>query len=353
MSNKETKDYFAKLNLAEKFTGNTRKARLMVEGAYQDIIALKCRFKDSKDSVFGLLTIFLNKYSLYTLDTYGIISAFGSLYSVRPFENWKVFISKINKELDYDKYEIQLTKKLLNHFFDSMNPDQIKDISKRSDKNDLAGITKILRISLKKALQMRELELTVDFEETNSVEVNKVLGSLPPKDASAEEDSSNLPDLVEALKQIEQFEKENDGNIITAKAELSPARGKVLQKLEPGDRIMVIIKEESDKAIDIINKLSAYVYGKVQPIESVVLANFPIESGSIVYSKSDHADVILKMTEREGIRVKCLSDEVDEIASHSEMGGESKSKTKMILLLAVIVAILVFIIIRILYSSSG
>ena len=95
-----TKEYFEKLKLAEKFTrGDIEKARQMLRGEFQDVIVIKGRFKDEDEKIFGLFQIFFSIIKYYLIECRCIVSDYASVYNNKPFDNWKIFLSKLEREI--------------------------------------------------------------------------------------------------------------------------------------------------------------------------------------------------------------------------------------------------------------
>ncbi len=174
------KQYFDKLNIVEKFCdGDIETAKSVVKGEYNDIIAIKSRFKDSKDFYFGIFIILLSRITKNVLASFCVVSESISAYNHKPFDDIKTFLSKINKERDDGVFDIHKTNLLTGVLrrFDELKVYQ--NIFVFVNNNDIQSLTEKFELLLQKTLKVEKCLVTIDFQDTNSLYIHDELGIDP------------------------------------------------------------------------------------------------------------------------------------------------------------------------------
>src|SRR4030042_5356767 len=99
--NDGAREYFEKLKIVEKFcSGDTETAKKILKGEYTDIIVLKGRFKDGEEENFGLFLLFISRITHAVVASRSVISHTASVFHHKPFDKWKIFLSKLEKEIN-------------------------------------------------------------------------------------------------------------------------------------------------------------------------------------------------------------------------------------------------------------
>ncbi len=171
------KEYFEKLKIAEKFCeGDVSLAKKMLSGEFQDLIAIKGRFKNDDENIFGLFLVFISHLSNQLIQHHTIVSQFSSVFQHKPFDNWLPFLHSLEKELEsteYDEEKTQILHNLLNRFiFD----DQILIIKKWIDDNDIMAITSYFEDIISHVPDIYNAKVVLDFEHTTSMILHDELG---------------------------------------------------------------------------------------------------------------------------------------------------------------------------------
>ncbi len=179
-TNDSARQYFDKLNIVEKFcNGDVDTAKSIVKGEYNDIIAIKGRFKDTQDFYFGIFILLLSRITKKVLAHFNIISESISAYNHKPFDDIKTFLSKINKERDDGVYDIQKTN-LFNGVLGRFDEIKIyENIFSYVNENDIQSLTDKFELIISKTLKVEKCLVTIDFQDTNSLFIHDELGIEP------------------------------------------------------------------------------------------------------------------------------------------------------------------------------
>src|SRR4030042_2735732 len=110
--NDGARQYFEKLKIVEKFcSGDIETAKRILKGEFTDIIVIKGRFKDGLEENFGLFLVFISRITRAVVASRSVISHTASVFHHKPFDNWKNFFSKLEREIseadvDTEKMEV-------------------------------------------------------------------------------------------------------------------------------------------------------------------------------------------------------------------------------------------------------
>ena len=181
MKNKDgAKAYFEKLSLVEKFCkGDTETAKKILKGEFNDIIVIKCRFKDEHDKNFGLFLIFISRIHQTIIKSLSVISTNASVYRVKPFDEWRTFYSKLEKEIDDADTEPENIE-VLNAVLDRINELKFyKSIFRWIEDNDIQSLTEKFEKVIDKVLESKNSKATLDFEYLTSIELFEERGIKP------------------------------------------------------------------------------------------------------------------------------------------------------------------------------
>lgn len=329
---KGTDEYFKKLKVATDFcNGSVEMAKKMLSGEYKDNLAIKGRFKDSNDSNYGLFFIIINQVINAKIYLNTVTAEYASIWETKPFVDWKTFAAKVQKEVDYDSYNINLTSKLTSMLNKNLNKQNNKKIFELVRVNDIMQLTAFFNKIVSKSLNISSVEATVDFERISSMDVNETLGVsvLDVKSSgngSGEEDPQEK--LEKLIREIKDLEKKYQGKIIKAKTEVSPIKGKYIHEIKRNDTISVIINDNIPIAIDIAKKKGVFTVGQMGAFPADVIVNVKTKNGFMIYAGPVEG-AIFKIPEKAGIKINVHGYEGSPIQAKNK-GDKAADKEKNI-----------------------
>jgi hypothetical protein len=172
--------YFEKLKIVEKFcSGDIETAKKILKGEFTDIIALKGRFKDGDDEFFGLFLVFISRMTRNVVFGQSVISHTASVFHHKPFDSWKAFYAKMDKEIneaEVDKEKMDVLDGVLQRlselkFFAS--------IYEWVDTNDIMNLTDRFQKVVNNVLKIEDCRVVLDFENTTSLILYEERGIKP------------------------------------------------------------------------------------------------------------------------------------------------------------------------------
>lgn len=172
--------YFEKLKIVEKFcSGDIDTAKKILKGEYADIIALKGRFKGSEDEFFGLFLVFISRITRKIVFGQSVISHTASVFHHKPFDSWKAFFTKVEKEIN--EAEIDTEKmNLLNGVLTRLG--ELKffpSIFEWVDTNDIMNLTDKFQKVVNNVLKIEDCRVVLDFENISSLVLYEEKGIKP------------------------------------------------------------------------------------------------------------------------------------------------------------------------------
>jgi hypothetical protein len=174
------RQYFEKLKLVEKFcAGDVDTAKKILKGEFADIIVLKGRFKDGLEENFGLFLVFISRISHRVVASRSVISHTASVFHNKPFDSWKVFFGKLDKEVSEAETDTEKMK-VLNEVLDRL--DELKffvSIFGWIDTNDIMNLTDKFQNIINNVLGIEDSRVVLDFENITSLVLFEEKGIKP------------------------------------------------------------------------------------------------------------------------------------------------------------------------------
>ncbi len=168
----KAKEYFRKLKVLEKHCdGNTRMAKMILDGDLKDVVVLKGRFKDIDDETYGLITVFINKILPEITHTEAVVSHLASIYQRKPLEYWLDFYKSIIREKQEAEYNEGTTTQLSNALKRFVEIKGLPKILEWIEKNQIKELTDLFREIIHSILSIDDSTLLIDFELTSSIEL--------------------------------------------------------------------------------------------------------------------------------------------------------------------------------------
>jgi hypothetical protein len=174
------RQFFEKLRIVEKFCGgDTAIAKKIIKGEYTDIIALKGRFKGGEDEFFGLFLVFISRMTQHVIFAQSVISRTASVFHHKPFDTWKSFNAKLEKEINEAEIDTErmglldgvLTRLAELKFFPS--------IFEWVETNDIMNLTDRFQKVVNNVLKTDDCRVVLDFENTTSIVIYEEKGIKP------------------------------------------------------------------------------------------------------------------------------------------------------------------------------
>lgn len=175
-----SKEYFEKLKITERFCGgDLDMARRILKGEYSDVIVVKGRFKDDDESFFGIFAVFIHLFSNTILLSYCAISHNASIYLHKPYDEWRVFVTHIEHEIEVAELDAEKTG-TLHRVLARMNElKMFPSILQWIKDNDIRNLTENFVMILNNVLKTDNLKVILDFENTTSLVLNVERGVMP------------------------------------------------------------------------------------------------------------------------------------------------------------------------------
>ncbi|HOD16407.1 MAG TPA: hypothetical protein PK307_12335 [Spirochaetota bacterium] len=172
--------YFEKLKIVEKFcSGDIDTAKKILKGEFTDIIALKGRFKGAEDEFFGLFLIFISRMTRSVVFGQSVISRTASVFHNKPFDSWKAFFTKMEKEIN--EAEVDTEKMgLLDGVLQRLG--ELKffpNVFEWVDTNDIMNLTDRFQKVVNNVLKIEDCRVVLDFENTTSLILYEERGIKP------------------------------------------------------------------------------------------------------------------------------------------------------------------------------
>lgn len=178
--NDGAREYFEKLKIVEKFcSGDIETAKKILKGEYTDIIVLKGRFKDGEEENFGLFLLFISRITRSVVASRSVISRTASVFHHKPFDKWKIFLSKLEKEIS--EAEVDSGKmQILDGVLERLNELRFfNNIYEWVDGNDIMNLTDKFQKIVNNVLDIEDSHVVLDFENITSLMLYEEKGIKP------------------------------------------------------------------------------------------------------------------------------------------------------------------------------
>lgn len=174
------REYFEKLKIVEKFcSGDINTAKKILKGEFTDVVVLKGRFKDGLEENFGLFLVFISRISHKVVDEHSVISHTASVFHHKPFDSWKSFLGKLDKELseaDVDAEKIKTLNEVLSRLAELKF---FPNIFEWVDTNDIMNLTDKFQKIVNNVLGIDDSRVVLDFENITSLVLYEERGIKP------------------------------------------------------------------------------------------------------------------------------------------------------------------------------
>jgi hypothetical protein len=178
--NDGAREYFEKLKIVEKFcSGDIETAKRILKGEFADIIVIKGRFKDGEEENFGLFMVFISRISRSVVTCRSVVSHTASVFHNKPFDNWKLFFSKLEKELSEADIEVEKTKTLGNVLDRLSELKFYGSIFEWVEHNDIMNLTDKFQRIVNNVIGTEDSHVVLDYENITSLVLFEEKGIRP------------------------------------------------------------------------------------------------------------------------------------------------------------------------------
>lgn len=341
-----------KIETAMKYTGgDMEKAKFMAAGKLQDVVAVKGKFVVPDFNQSGAFIAFINISQEYISAVKSVLTTNTGTYTkIRIFDDWKALLKNIQAyESAGDAADSgQLTGSLLDLMIK-------RDVFPDVQKMNLEYLSVALQEMIKEIFKSEKAKCQVDLEKTSSMDV-ELMGleiMLPesdaPQEAEAEVSEQEIKKGPETPFRRKLGEIESKASfIVEGCCVLSPVKGKPINEITSGERILVSLTSGDPVSERIIDAYKARDHeGKPLPVVGRIIEIVPNEEtkGVILYvlvAKGIYAKII----EEEPVRIQTEMTHIASANGNSEDDTQG-SKNWITILGSIIFVILVLAIILI------
>lgn len=269
-----------------------------------NIMIVKGRFKAGSLNLYGqFILIFKDRNSFESFNA--VVSTYSDLYNTEPHEEWtkyREFIANIKWK---GNYNANMTASIMEHF--KKFSEEMNSISILYDHvcdYDYNAMDLMLFDLVNRIIHDKNLILESAIQEITPEEFRSALGVSD----QAKGDEGPLPTASDG------FSVEDDAVILPIKPIVAPVKGKPIYELRIGDRLMVFIQPQSDRANYFIDLLNLRDGKEIKPTAGEVI---DIKAGS---GKNNPTDILTlispgiygKFTEAEKqVKLKLYNPDID------------------------------------------
>ncbi len=226
-----------------------------------NIIILKGRFKSNSMNLYGQFILFFNQDC--KIDSYNIvISTYSDAYSLEPHTGWESYEEFITDLKWKGHFYNSMTASLMDQFTklaeDSRSTEELFNLTYNYDYDNLEVI---IHDTINRIVHEKNLILETGIQEVTPEEIR-----------NARSDRDSAPQEQNEINSPEDDDNLDKGSVILPiKPILAPVNGKPLYSLKIGDRIMIRIIPNSDRANYFIDILGLRTEDKIKPTVAEVI----------------------------------------------------------------------------------
>jgi len=251
-----------------------------------NILVVKGRFKSAPLNLFGQFFIMMSNTK--QIDKYDIVvTSYSDSYDMEPHTSWDQYEEYIADTKWKGQFNNSMTISLSNQL-KSLADDTVmtEELYNQIYNYDYDKMEVILYDVINRIIHEKNLLLETSIQEVTPGELQK---TKEERNKPKEEENEAAPKV------------ENESIILQVKPILAPVKGKPIYELKLGDRIMIKIQENSDKARYFIDYFDLRQDGKIMPTAGEVI---DIKAGK---ERKDPIEILTKIDK--GIYGRILEDE--------------------------------------------
>ncbi|OHD63848.1 MAG: hypothetical protein A2176_12070 [Spirochaetes bacterium RBG_13_51_14] len=241
-----------------------------------DIMIVKGRFKAGSFNLYGqFILVFKNDSNFESYNA--VVSTYSDLYNLEPHESWTKYREFIANVKWKGNFNTTMTSSLMNQF--KKFSEQMNSISLLYDNvsdYDYNAMDVILFDLVNRIIHDKNLILETAIQEATPLEYRTAVDTAAPEDEK--------PDVAPAAR--DGYGIEDDAVILSVKPIVAPVRGRPVYELRVGDKLLVYIQPQSDRANYFIDLLNLREKDEIKPTPGEVI---DIKSGS---GKNNPTDIL-------------------------------------------------------------
>jgi hypothetical protein len=313
-----------------------------------NIMTVKGRFKAASQSLFGQFLLIFKTNSNF--ESYSaVVSTYSDLYNLEPHEDWMKYREYIANVKWKGNFNATMTSSVMDHF--KRFSEEMNSITLLYDSicdYDYNAMDTALYDIINRIVHDKNLVIETAIQEITPQDYRAGTSGAEQKEEAGA--GAAAPD--------EGYAVEDDAVILPVKPIVAPVKGKPIYELRVGDRLMVYLQPQSDRANYYIDTLNLREDNGIKPTMGEVI---DIKAGS---GKNNPTDILTllapgiygKFTETEKqVKLKLYNAETDgpllkkntaASASDSQVGstGMTKGTIAMLVLFMIILALFVVLI---------
>jgi len=267
-----------KIDIASYYThGDLDKARQMIAGTYRDMYVIKAKFSSS--SIYGAFIIFFSIPSSSLISVCVIISHSYTVDDIKTNIEWILFEREIMENLEKGEHDDMLGNQLRDEITSYFSPhigseSASTELKRLMDQNEDISVNHLIQRFLQNKLGFQNCNVTVDFEQTSSLDMemnSRTSRKIDPSVMSQEKEQEQSGDDQEQHPD-EELRGRDIKLILNGTVVLSPIKGREIGTLVVGDRIQIGIADKNPKAIQVARAFNAYNDGKFSPISGRIVS---------------------------------------------------------------------------------
>ncbi|HEY1406834.1 MAG TPA: hypothetical protein VF857_09510 [Spirochaetota bacterium] len=337
-----------KINIALFYTGNDMdKAKQMVAGSFKDVLVLKLKFKSS--SLYGAIIAFISVTHIKVIDSFFVASNDYLIDNIENSKDWKIFESEIASHRE-GITDFRLILEIKDKFDRGFNGAVCNSVIKLSEKNDSIQLSHVLQKFVQDSTGLQRVDINIDYQMISSLDME--LDSISSRKMDAKpalvEQKTDVPAEEKIVPDQDEIKAGANGikAIIRASLILSPIKGKHIEELKIGDRVLISLIEMNDHSRSIAKAFNAFnaEENKILPIPARIKSLRYIDGTGFKIYVVIAKGIIGQIIEEEK-NIKVALDPAAMLENADEKEEKGKAGLVMIIGLVAVIIILLAIII--------
>lgn len=285
-----------------------------------NIMIVKGRFKAASQNLYGQFLLILRDNTNF--ESYSaVVSTYSDLYNLEPHEDWMKYREYIANVKWKGNFNTTMTSSIMDHF--KRFSEEMNSISLFYDSvcdYDYNTMDMSLYDVINRIIHDKNLILETAIQEITPQEYRTSISGA----------ELNEPPAGEIAGSDDRYSVEDDAVILPVKPIVAPVKGKPIYELRVGDKLMVYLQPQSDRANYYIDMLNLRGENEILPTMGEVI---DIKAGS---GKNNPTDILAllapgiygKFTETEKqVKLKLYNPETDGPLPKKNIGAAAVKKT--------------------------
>jgi len=330
-----------RIQAALEFTGgDEEKAKQMISGDYLDIRIIKGKYALSEVGYYGNYMVFMN-IETNTFLNVSLISYFDKTFfeDFNPVISWKEYYKTCERIAG--STSLVDVADLIPHLVASLvGYDIVTDLRTQDEANASATVSDILS----RFYASNKIENVLHIEATTSLELQDERIPIKKIDAKREQADAAPVDTRPEIEKKATF-------VVEAKAIVSPLKGKIVNDLKKGDRIILLLVNRDGASLKIAEALGALDEERnYLPIKGRLVEKVPVEKIGYYLYCAIAKNALAKIPEEGNVQIEVAEDTPAVNTENVEKEKKSSDKSLMLYIvlligLAIFAAIVIYVLI--------